>query len=349
MALFQVIKYEGPAHVLLWKYPKSDLNTGSRLTVGPAQTAIFVRGGEICDVLGPGSYVLDTANLPILSALVNLPFGGKSSFSAEVFFVNTLDVLDIKWGTARHIQLRDPVFHIVVPLRAFGQFGVRVVDPRRFLERLSGSSRCWTTQELADYFRGVMGSHIVEELSKYLLQREICFLEANAHLSEIGEGVSQALRPLFEEYGIRMVGFRVSSVNAPEGDPSVRRLRETLDRRHEMDVLRYSYQQEQSFRILESAAENLGSGGAAAELGAGAALGSVLAGLVRDSVQAPVRTQRFCSGCGGALAEGDAFCSSCGKRSGGGAGYCIRCGAALPPGSLFCGKCGQKILPQEAD
>ena len=135
MALFQVIKYTGPAHMLVWRYPKTDMSTGSRLVVGPTQTAVFVRGGVICDVLGPGSYTLSTANLPILSALVKLPFGGKSPFTAEVFFINKLDVLDVKWGTARHIQLQDPVCRVVIPLRAFGQYGVRIMDSHRFLER----------------------------------------------------------------------------------------------------------------------------------------------------------------------------------------------------------------------
>lgn len=344
MALFQVIKYDGPPHVLVWKHPKSDMTTGSRLVVGPAQTAVFVRGGVVCDVLGPGSYTLSTANLPVLSALINLPFGGKSPFSAEVFFVNKLDVLDIKWGTARHIQLQDPVCHVVIPLRAFGQFGIRVTDSRRFLERLAGASRSCTARDLSDYFRGVMSSHIVEELSKYLLENQICFLEANAHLTDIGAGVSRAVEPFFQEYGIELVHFCVSSVNAPEGDASVRKLREVLDRRHEMDVLQYSYQQDRSFDILQEAAQNPGTGGDAAGLHVGAALGSVLSGMARNMLQpAAGPGAGFCTGCGKALAPGDAFCPGCGKPAAGGSGArCAKCGALLQPGSRFCGKCGQE-------
>lgn len=349
MALFQVIKYGGPAHVLLWRHPKSDMTTGSRLVVGPAQTAVFIRGGVICDVLGPGTYTLSTANLPILSALINLPFGGKSPFSAEVFFVNKLDVLDIKWGTARHIQLQDPVCHVVIPLRAFGQFGIRVADSRRFLECLAGASRSYTTRDLSDFFRGVMSSHIVEELSKYLLEKKVCFLEANAHLTEIGAGVSQAVKPFFQDYGIELVHFRVSSVNAPEGDASVRKLREVLDRRHEMDVLQYSYQQDRSFDILQEAAQNPGTGGDAAGLGVGAALGSVLSGMAKDALQTAAVSSggSFCACCGRILAPGDAFCPGCGRPAGGGTAHCKNCGAALQPGSRFCGKCGREIPPVE--
>ncbi len=342
MALFQVIKYDGPDQMLIWKYPKSDMSTGSRLVVGPAQSALFVRGGIICDVLGPGSYVLSTANLPILSRLINLPFGGKSPFSAEVIFVNRLDVLDIKWGTARHIQLRDPVCRVLIPLRAFGRFGVRVTDPRRFLERLAGTAKNWTTQDLTDCFRGVVSSRIVEALSKYLLEEEICFLEANAHLSSIGEGVSCALEPFFVEYGIQLIDFRISSVNVPEGDQSVRKLREVLDRRHEMDVLRFSYQQDRSFDVLEAAAQNLGEGGNAAGFQMGAAFGPALSGLVRDAVRT-AEQRPGCTGCGSALSPGGAFCPKCGRPVSGRTSYCTKCGAELQPGNRFCGKCGQAV------
>jgi len=343
MSLLQVIKFDGPAHVLVWKYPKSDITTGSRLIVGPSQEAVFVRGGTICDVLGPGTYILDTENLPILSALISLPFGRRSPFTAEIFFVNKLDILDIKWGTTRHIQLQDPVFHVVIPLRAFGQYGVRVVDAGRFLEHLVSTQRSYTVQDLSDYFRGVMGSRIVEELSSYLLGKEICFLEANAHLSEIADGVRQGLEPSFAEYGIQLVHFCITSINAPEGDESVRKLRQVLSRRHEMDVLQFNYQQDRSFDVLEQAAQSLGGDAGAAGIGVGAALGSVLAGTVQNTVQTAVQTPGFCSGCGAALAPESLFCSKCGKPVSTAVAYCPKCGAAFQEGSRFCSRCGQAV------
>ena len=345
MALLQVIKYDSPAHVLVWKYPRTDITMGSQLVVGPSQEAVFVRGGSICDVLGPGTYTLNTDNLPLLSALVNLPFGRKTPFPAEVFFVNRLDVLNVKWGTARHIQLQDPVYRIVIPLRAFGQYGVRVVDSPRFLEHLVGSGGAYTTQNLTDYFRGAMGSHVVEELSRCLLEEGICFLEANAHLTEIAVRVSGALEPFFTEYGIQLVNFSVASINAPEDYPSVRKLRDALNRRQEMDLLQFSYQQDRSFDVLEKAARDLGAGGGTAEIGVGAALGSVLSGMVKEAVQPAGTAQNagFCVGCGAALSPGDVFCSKCGKRVKEEGPHCPGCGAPVRPGSRFCGKCGQAL------
>ena len=339
MALFQVIKFDGPAHVLVWKHPKEDMNTGSRLVVGPSQEAVFVRGGQVCDVLGPGSYVLDTGNLPILSGLVRLPFGKKSPFTAEVFFVNKLDILDVKWGTSRPIQLQDPVYNVVAPLRAFGQYGVAVADSRRFLERLAASPRLYAAGNLAEYFRGVVGSRFTEELAGYLIREKISFLEASAHLSDIGAGVAAAVGPLLAEYGVRLVNFCVSSINVPEGDPSVRRLREVLDRRHEMDALQFSYEKGRSFDVLEEAARNMGSGGEAGGISVGAALGAAVGSLAREALQGgPAAPAGFCAACGAALAPEAAFCVKCGKAVGG--GKCPRCGGTVPAGSRFCGRCG---------
>lgn len=340
MALFQVIKFDGPAHVLVWKHPKEDMNTGSRLVVGPSQEAVFVRGGQVCDVLGPGSYVLDTGNLPILSGLVKLPFGKKSPFTAEVFFVNKLDILDIKWGTNRPIQLRDPVYNVAVPLRAFGQYGAAVLDSRLFLERLAAAPRLYAAGNLAEYLWGIVGSRFTDELAGYLIRENISFLEANAHLTAIAEGVSEAVAPLLADYGVRLVNFCINSINAPEGDPSVRRLREALDRRHEMDILQFDYEKSRSFDVLEEAARNL-SGGETAGISVGAALGAAMGALARDTVQqglAQGQRPAFCSACGAALAPDAAFCSKCGKAVGG--ARCPRCGEAVQPGSRFCGKCG---------
>lgn len=344
MALFQVIKFDGPPHILVWKHPKEDMNTGSRLVVGPSQEAVFVRGGQICDVLGPGSYTLDTGNLPLLSGLISLPFGKKSPFTAEVFFVNKLDVLNIKWGTVRPIQLQDPVYHVVVPLRAFGQYGAAVADSKFFLKHLANTPRVYTTQNLVEYFRGIVGSRIVDELSSYLIRERMSFLEASAHLSDIAAGVTKAVEPFFAAYGVRLVNFCISSINAPEGDPSVRKLREVLDRRHEMDALQFGYQESRGLDVLEQAAQNLSGGSEAAGLGLGAALGAALSGLAKDTLQGAASSSSagFCSACGAQLLQDAAFCSKCGRpveRS----GFCPKCGAAAPPESRFCPKCGQAL------
>lgn len=105
MALVDVVKYDGTPNVFAWKYPNSELGTWTQLIVNETQEAVLYKGGQSLDLFGPGRHTLSTANIPLLNKLINLPFGGKSPFSAEVWYVNKVNALDIKWGTPTPIQL----------------------------------------------------------------------------------------------------------------------------------------------------------------------------------------------------------------------------------------------------
>ena len=91
MAIFNVIRFDElkSRDWLIYKYPINDITFGSQLIVQEGQIAIFVKSGQVADVFYSGTYTLCTDNLPILKGLVNLPFGGQTPFSAEVYFLNT--------------------------------------------------------------------------------------------------------------------------------------------------------------------------------------------------------------------------------------------------------------------
>ena len=354
MALFQVIRFEGPPEVLVWKYPKENMNSGSQLVVGPAQTAVFVKEGRICDLFESGTYTLDTNNLPLLSALINLPFGGRSPFTAEIFYVNQRSILDIKWGTQVPIQLKDPVYQVIIPLRAFGQYGVSVEDPGLFVEKLVGTAHAYTTDDLIRYFRGLVGSRVTDELSTALTEEGISFVEASARIAELSERIAGRLQDFFAAYGIRLVSFFISSINAPENDPSVQRLKAVLSERQKMEALNYNYQQAQTYNILGRAADQLGGDGGMAGVGVGAAMGAAVADLVRQNLQpappaGPAGTAEgpaYCVRCGTALPAGAAFCPGCGQEVRRRESRCCgACGAPCQPGDRFCARCGRPLDP----
>ena len=134
MALIDVVKWEVNSRELIHKFPSNDLRLGTQLVVYTGQTAYFVKGGKVLDSFEAGTYTIKTENIPLLNKLINLPFGGNSPFQAEVWFVNHLAVLDSKWGTPMPIQLEDPKYEIIVPVRAFGQYGLRVSDDKTLIE-----------------------------------------------------------------------------------------------------------------------------------------------------------------------------------------------------------------------
>lgn len=118
MALVEVIKWEASTSELVHKFQVNDLKLGSQLVVYPSQTAFFVKGGQILDEFISGTFTIKSENIPLLSKLTNLPFGGESPFQAEVWFVNQVSLLDCKWGTPSPIQIEDPKYGVIVPIRA---------------------------------------------------------------------------------------------------------------------------------------------------------------------------------------------------------------------------------------
>ena len=275
MAIVDVIKYEGGPDVLAWKYPSNELGTWTQVIVGETQEAILFKGGQALDLLGPGRHTLDTANIPLLNKIINLPFGGKSPFKAEIWYVNKITNLDIRWGTPTPIQLQDPKYGIAVPVTAFGQFGVKVVDSRQFLLSLVGTLSSFTVDDLKRYFKGIYISNIKSLISQCLVQHNIGILQINAHLEEIAEYLQKSISAKFAKYGLELVNFTINDISVDENNPEYTKLREALSKRAEMDVVGYTYEQERSFDVMDKMAENVGHGqsGGMMDLGLGAGIG----------------------------------------------------------------------------
>ena len=100
MALISVIKYEAPDdNVFVWKYPPEMIKHGTKSVVTDWPIAIFVKCGLSLDIFEPGTHTLSTGNIPLIEKLINLPFGGDTPFTAEVWYVNTTVKRDLTWGT----------------------------------------------------------------------------------------------------------------------------------------------------------------------------------------------------------------------------------------------------------
>ena len=125
MALINVIKFEGPADELAWKWGTgsgnrgNEIRLGSQLIVNPSQEAIFIKGGKVLDIFGPGTYSLHTDNLPLLAGIVDMAFGGNSPFEAEVYFVNKAVAMGTKWGLIP-FNLMEPTLKVPLPVSARG-------------------------------------------------------------------------------------------------------------------------------------------------------------------------------------------------------------------------------------
>ena len=272
MSVVEVIKYNGSPDVFAWKFPNENLGTWTQLIVNESQQAVLFKGGQALDVFAAGRHTLTTANIPLLNNIINLPFGGNSPFAAEVWFVNRVHSLEIKWGTPNPIQLKDAKYGVLLPVRSFGQFGIQIEDSTKFLTKLVGTLPSFDRDTLLRFFRGLYLTTAKDSISTYLTEKGISILEINAHLSDLSEHIAERMRPTFDEYGIRLVNFFVNSVNIPDDDPAAIKLRDALAKRAEMNIIGFDYTQERSFDTLEGAATNPGSE-ASSMMGAGLGMG----------------------------------------------------------------------------
>lgn len=274
MALIDIVKWETNSKELVYKFPSEDLRIGSQLVVYTGQTAFFVKGGVITDSFEAGTYTIKTDNIPILNKLINIPFGNKSPFQAEVWFVNKLAILDAKWGTATPIQLEDPKYGIIVPVRAFGQYGLKVIEPKLFIETLVGNMISISTDKVDNYFKGKMMSLFANLISDKITKDNISVLNINSQLLEMSGYVRHNLDEEFVKYGISLVDFNILSINVPENDSSFKKLKEAKERATAFNVMgRDIYQMERSFDVLEKTAANEGSGGQFVSMGTGLGVG----------------------------------------------------------------------------
>lgn len=280
MALIDVVKIESNDDEFVVKYPSEDLRLGTQVVVNTSQTAFFVKGGKILDQFESGTHTLKTENIPLLNKLINLPFGGNSPFQAEVWYINLISKLDLKWGTPNPIQLEDPKYKVIVPVRAYGQYGFRISNPRVFLETLVGNMSIFSAEKINEYFKGKVLSSLTSLITAQMISNNISILEINAQLDQLSNFASEKIKNEFEKYGIEIVNFYFISVNIPDNDSSIVKLKEAKDLAAKIQILgRDVYQMDRSFGVLDKAAENdNGLAGTLAGAGLGFGMGAGIAG-----------------------------------------------------------------------
>lgn len=358
MAIIEVVKYNGGPDVFAWKYPNEELGTWTQLIVNESQEAVLFKGGKALDIFQSGRHTLDTANIPILNKVVNLPFGGRSPFSAEIWYINKVFSLDIKWGTATPIQIQDPKYGVFIPVRSNGVFGIQIEDSKQFLIKLVGTTNQFDKQSITKYFRGLYITKVKDAVSSYVVHNKISLLEINAYIDELSTYMKERIEPVMKEYGIKLVNFYVNDISLPEDDTAVATLKDALAKKAKMDIMGYSYQQERSFDTIEGAAKNPGADSASI-MGAGMGLGMGLGmggtfGNAFSSISEEISLNKEvaieCPKCHFKITKGHKFCSSCGynisqKTSDEVNIVCSECGAKLNPNSKFCPECGDKYDP----
>ena len=197
---------------MVWRFPRqgNEIKYGAKLIVRESQVAVFVNEGEIADIFTPGTYELETANLPILTSLQHWDHGFNSPFKAEVYFLSTKRFTNLKWGTKNPITVRDPEF-VMVRLRAFGTYEIRISDPETFMKEIVGTDGHFTVDEIDDQLSNL----IVSKLAVVLGQDDTPVLDLAANYEKFGEYITEGISPYFEEYGLELTKILVENISLP--------------------------------------------------------------------------------------------------------------------------------------
>jgi len=217
VAVVDRIKFDAPSEeILVWRYPGEQLRLGSQLVVSQSQEAVFVKRGEALDVFGPGTHTLSTGNLPLLHRLVNLPFGGDTPFTAEVWFVNKTVRRGLKWGTKTPIPIIDSVYNYPVNVRAYGRWGLRITDSRSFVTQIVGTLKMTDTTRIEEHFIGEIDRKFSDAMAEFFESQKTSVFQANAQLNELSTFTGSAISREFGRYGIEIANFNIERISIPK-------------------------------------------------------------------------------------------------------------------------------------
>ncbi len=307
--LVDIIEWtDDTSDTMVWRFPRheNEIKYGAQLIVRQSQVAVFVNLGEIADVFTPGMHRLTTGNLPLLSTLKGWKYGFQSPFKTEVYFVNTRNFTNLKWGTRNPVILRDPEFG-PIRLRSYGTYVVKVSDPVKFIKEIVGTEGRFTVEEFSEQLKNL----IVTRFSDMLAESRIPVLDLAASYDELSSYLTGKIAPEFLEYGIEVTKLLVENISLPT------EVEEALDKKSSMGIIGSldNYLKFQSATAMEAAAKNPGG---EASAGVGMGIGFAMANQLGKMVTSPQEPQHAAPSPPPLPGEGEStyYVGKNGKRSG---------------------------------
>ena len=271
--LMEVLEFfDNSGEVIVARVPaggECEIKYGAQLTIRESQSAVFYRDGSAILCLEAGRHILTTQNLPILTKLVtSFGYGETSPFRSEVYFVSRKLHYGLKWGTPTALTYHDPILNMI-QLRAFGIFSIKILDPQLFVNRVVGTQRLFSTNDIEEYLRSLL----VNKIPIVLASLSLSFIDINRHYEEISLNILNLAQESFEKIGISLEEIVINAITP------TKTIQKVIDDLGSMNLLGdlSKYTQFQAAKSIEIAANNEGMGD-----GLGLGLGLLLPDMIRN-------------------------------------------------------------------
>ena len=368
MAIIDLVRWapQGNETIYAYRFPETNLSTYTQLIVQESQEAILFSKGQIVGKFGPGKHTLNTENLPILRSLYGLPFGGKNPFTAEVWFVNKLQPYNIDWSIDR-MDIHDNDYNTGIPLIANGRYGLKITDAERFLIKIVGTKNSFDQNDLTDQFFGEFSTKTKSTILQFMINNKIGLKQISAHLDNISEHLKTIMLPFWENLGLELTKFYVTSIEVDSTTEVGRRVLDAISRQSAQSIGGYTWQQEKAFDVAKDAVDGLANSnsgimGAIVASNMMGGLGGAGGGVMQPQYNQPTfgstnQVQQggtvqpvnqirevYCSNCSKKFPSSHRFCPHCGDPY----DACPKCGTDNDKSAKRCVSCGTQLQSETA-
>lgn len=341
--LLSVIEWKDDSKdTIVYRYPltnREEIMNSSTLVVRESQMALFVHKGEVADIFGPGTYKLNTENIPFLTKMLSLPTGFNSRIKAEVYFINTKQFIGQKWGTQNPIMMRDKEFG-TIRLRGFGIFSFKVDDAKVFMKEMFGTNNVYTTSDVAAQCKPMLMQGIADAVA----ESQVSALDLAANYKEFAKQIKEKSQAEFKAFGLKLCSVVVENLSLPE------EVEKAIDERAKLGVLgdkMGTYTQYKAANAIGDAAKNPNGGnmaGLGVGLGAGSVMGEIFGKNMANVKDEPKQEKRVCKKCGAEISNRVKFCPECGTSQ---VEVCPKCKEPIQKGTKFCSNCGESLIKEK--
>jgi len=352
---------------IVFKWPDVSIRRYTRAIVNADEMAMFVNTGQVVQTLGPGRHQIDANELPGLGVLIDAATGGNA-YRAELYFVGTREYTGFKFG-GRVDDVQDPRTGLVVTLRVFGDYALRVADPVRLVTNLTSTVDVTDNDRISGWVSDQLLKVLRTHVTTQIIRNGWPILGLMAYSAEIEQNTIEAGNGQLAAYGVQLTRMGNFDVNlSPEDEQQLKQLAKDTS----YSQLAGGFQNYAAGEMALGAGQGLAKGGAGTEgafLGAGFGLASAFGAQQAQAMQsqqaeaaqraaaqappvpqappAPAAPQAaagaVCASCQAANPAGAKFCMSCGQGLAPPVPHCTECGNELPGGARFCANCGTRV------